>query len=108
MSTVMSTMASTQQSRGRYAFAPEPGNRAPAGAFGRRVPGRAAAAPADEFEVDRILARIRTRHMDASASASAPRIASERSRRGSEDTLAYLATGLSLLALSAISVLPMF
>jgi len=104
VNTVMSTMASTQQSRRQYAFAPEPGNQAPAGAFGRRVSGRAAAAPADEFEVDRILVRIRTRRMGASA----PRIASERLRRGSEDTLAYLATGLSLLALSAISVLPMF
>ncbi|MCF8469306.1 MAG: hypothetical protein K9G30_00825 [Parvibaculum sp.] len=104
MSTFMNTMTSTQRSRGRYAFAPEPGNRAPAGAFGRRVSGCAAAAPADEFEVDRILARIRTRRMGASA----PRIASEHSRRASEDTLAYLATGLSLLALSAISVLPMF
>tara|TARA_R110002110_G_scaffold165930_19_gene366388 strand:+ start:5830 stop:6132 length:303 start_codon:yes stop_codon:yes gene_type:complete len=100
----MSTMASTQRSRGQYAFAPEPGNRASAGAFGRRVPDRAAATPADEFEVDRILARIRLRRMGASV----PRIASERSRRGNEDMLAYLATGLSLLALSAISVLPMF
>jgi len=70
-------------------FVAEAGHRASAGSFGRRVYGRPAPAPAAELEVETILARCRA-------------------RRAGEDTLAYIATGLSLLALSAVSALPMF
>lgn len=85
-------------------FIAEPGTRAAAGAFGRRVYGRPAPAPAAELEVETILARCRSRRADTSLQDDRR----ERARRGSEDMLAYVATGLSLLALSAISALPMF
>lgn len=84
-------------------FIAEPGN-APAGAFGRRVYGRPAPAPAPELEVETILARCRSRRADTSLQDDRR----ERERRGSEDMIAYVATGLSLIALSAISALPMF
>ena len=84
-------------------FIPEPANRAPAGHFGRRVFGRAAPAPADPLEVERILARCRARR----APAPAPRPRTHRRGSGS-DKLAYIATGASLLALSVVSVLPVF
>lgn len=84
-------------------FIAEPG-KTPAGAFGRRVYGRPAPAPAHELEVETILARCRSRRADTSLQNDRP----QRSRRASEDTLAYVATGLSLLALSAVSALPMF
>lgn len=85
-------------------FVAEAGHRASAGSFGRRVYGRPAPAPAAEFEVETILARCRARR----ASHAALNGRRERARRGGEDTLAYIATGLSLLALSAVSALPMF
>jgi hypothetical protein len=85
-------------------FIAEQGNRASAGAFGRRVYGRPAPAPAAELEVETILARCRARR----AGRAAPDGRHERRRRGNGDTLAYIATGLSLLALSAVSALPMF
>lgn len=84
-------------------FIPEPANRAPAGRFGRRVFGRAAPAPADPLEVERILARCRARRVPVPA--PRPRI---RRRGGGSEKLAYVATGVSLLALSVVSVLPAF
>lgn len=100
----MNTNSSTGYGRLERGFMPQPGTRAPAGAFGRRVFGRNAPAPADSLEVERILARCRARRIDAPA----PLPARERQRRGGQDALAYIATGLSLLALSAISALPIF
>ena len=85
-------------------FIAEQGNRASAGAFGRRVYGRPAPAPAAELEVETILERCRARRADRPG----PNGSRERARRGNEDTLAYIATGLCLLALSAVSALPMF
>ena len=85
-------------------FIAEAGHRAPAGSFGRRVYGRPAPAPAAELEVETILERCRARR----AGHVALNDRRERARRGSEDTLAYIATGLCLLALSAVSALPMF
>ncbi|MDP1626522.1 hypothetical protein [Parvibaculum sp.] len=84
-------------------FMPQPAGRAAAGAFGRRVFGRAAPAPADHLEVDRILARCRDRRIETLAPLSR-----RRSQGGNGEALAYVATGLALLALSAISVLPIF
>lgn len=85
-------------------FIVEAGHRAPAGSFGRRVYGRPAPAPAAELEVETILERCRARR----AGHVTPDGRRERPRRGSEDTLAYIATGLCLLTLSAVSALPMF
>lgn len=85
-------------------FIAEPATSAPAGAFGRRVYGRQAPAPAAELEVETILKRCRERRIEISLCEERR----SRSRRNSEDVLAYVATGLSLLALSAVSALPMF
>ncbi|MBO6633317.1 hypothetical protein [Parvibaculum sp.] len=98
----MNTMSSPGFNRLERRFIQEPGHHAPAGAFGRRTFGRAAPSPAGELEVERILARCRARRL-----AEEKREERSRPRRG-EETLAYLATGLSLVALSAISVLPIF
>lgn len=81
-------------------FIAEPAGYKTAGAFGRRAYGRAALAPAAEFEVERVLARCRARR----AANAAPE---EKTRsRFREDVLAYAATSLSLLALAIVSVLP--
>jgi hypothetical protein len=82
-------------------FIPQPSNRAAAGVFGRRVFGRAAPMPADPLEVERILARCRARRVEAPA--PRPR---KRAHGTRADRLAYVATGLSLVALSVISLLP--
>lgn len=100
----MNMNSSTGYGRLERGFMPQPATRAPAGAFGRRVFGRNAPAPADPLEVERILARCRARRVDAPA----PLPAREHPRRGGQDVLAYIATGLSILALSAISALPIF
>lgn len=86
-------------------FIAESGHRASAGSFGRRVYGRPAPAPAAELEVETILARCRARRASHDVALNGRH---ERVRRGSEDMFAYIATGLSLLALSAVSALPMF
>ncbi|WP_143710156.1 hypothetical protein [Parvibaculum lavamentivorans] len=100
---MMTTIQSSGFNRLERDFIPQAPGRAPAGAFGRRVFGRAAAAPAESLEVDRILARCRDRR--AETLAPLPR---RSSYRGNSEALAYVATGVSLLALSAISVLPIF
>lgn len=82
-------------------FLAEPAGRAAAGAFGRRSFGRTAPAPASELEVERILARCRT-----CRAASATTSEGKRRSRSGGDNLAYVATGLSLLALSIVSALP--
>lgn len=100
----MNMNSSTGHQRLERGFIPQAPSHAPAGAFGRRVFGRLAPAPVDPLEVERILSRCRARRGDPSA----PLPARERSRRGGQELLAYVATGLSLLALSAVSVLPIF
>ncbi len=99
----MSTISSPGFNRLERRFMQEPGHRAPAGAFGRRSFGRAAPAPAGELEVERILARCRARRIEEG------KIEKRRARgRRMDETLAYVATGVSLVALSAVSVLPIF
>lgn len=81
-------------------FIAEPTERAMAGAFGRRAYGRPTTAPTTEFEVERVLARCRARRdMNAAPTEKA-------GRRLNVDMLAYAAMSLSLVALAAISVLP--
>ncbi|MEP0709011.1 MAG: hypothetical protein ABJL17_06135 [Parvibaculum sp.] len=98
----MSTMSSPGFNRLERRFIREPGHGAPAGAFGRRTFGRVAPSPAGELEVERILARCRARRLEDAKH-------EERTRTAwNGESLGYLATGVSLVALSAISVLPIF
>lgn len=99
---IMSTMSSPGFNRLERRFMQEPERRAPAGAFGRRSFGRPAPSPAGDLEVERILARCRERRL-----ADAHRQSRSRTAWNGE-SIGYLATGVSLAALSAISVLPIF
>ena len=98
----MNTMSSPGFNRLERRFMQEPGHRASAGAFGRRSFGRAAQSPAGDLEVERILARCRERRLDDVKQEKRARVVWNSEKFG------YLATGVSLVALSAISVLPIF
>lgn len=99
----MNATANTGHTRLERNFIPQRSSRAPAGVFGRRVFARTTPVAVDPLEVERILARCRARRTDAPAPLS-----HERPRGIVSDKLAYAATGLSLVALSVISALPLF
>lgn len=89
-------------------FIAEPANRAPAGAFGRRVYGRPAPAPVEELEVETILARCRQHRLSREVSREARDIRRGQARSGNGDLFAWLAMALSLLGLWTVSAMSAF